>query len=388
MRCNIIFSLLLVVIGSSVVGNEVVIYSDANSAFYGVSIEKRGKIKIGFDKFLHSETLPAGSGEGVLTAVVLDYKVVQVLYDLLNTSGSVQIENTIISREIKNSMIIYRYSDHLMGLSFSFSLEKAGNEIFNVIDSVYKDNIYWANEVKTHYEENYVIRIHEAEDILDHELDVITYNEALLNAEILGDKDQWLWGIHDGSGFLDNLSLAVLKMENQLHKGYNHYRDYTENDQKMYNFIKRIEKMPGNFVQNLHELTGSMFRFENNNNLLVFPEKFIDSRRGGLMEYTAFYYDILKRMGYEVIIAILRNPDNRVEIDSVVFFRSINTSMWGIISKEMLIFEQDYDYQKIPAYLYNRNTEYFIVDENFFFNTGDPGTVDAEWKLSIRSSRS
>ena len=96
---------------------------------------------------------------------------------------------------------IYRLSGN--GVDISFSLEKPGAELYGEIDSYYEKWPEWREPVRNRYRDNWVIRIHRAENVFEPWIDRITYNEALLAAALIADGDQWLWGVHDGADYLD-----------------------------------------------------------------------------------------------------------------------------------------------------------------------------------------
>jgi hypothetical protein len=97
---------------------------------------------------------------------------------------------------------VYNYNRD--GLEFSFSLEKPDHEVLSVLEEYYKGSFSpWLESVRQHYEDNYIIRIYSAENVFEPWNNLIQYNEALLMATILGDREQWLWGIHDGLDLLN-----------------------------------------------------------------------------------------------------------------------------------------------------------------------------------------
>ena len=97
---------------------------------------------------------------------------------------------------------VYHYRRE--GLDFTFSLEKPGDEVLSILEEYYKGSyLQWYESVISHYQDNYIIRIHSAENVFEPWRDLIDYNEALLMATALGDRDQWLWGIHDGLDLLN-----------------------------------------------------------------------------------------------------------------------------------------------------------------------------------------
>ncbi len=188
--CSIVFPVLLVTIISvfSAGAEEMVtVYDDFDDGRFGRSEYRSVLRSVKLSAFARSETLPVLSPaldeESFLTAVVLSGEVYNSLVPLMDDRGRI-----LYSRQ---------------GLEFVFSLEKPGPAIYEVIEEYYSGTRqYWLEAVTQHYKENYVIRIHSAENIFEPWNDTITYTEALLMATAVGDRDQWLWGIHDGLNLL------------------------------------------------------------------------------------------------------------------------------------------------------------------------------------------
>ena len=181
------YSLLLIFIFlcslSAVAEDQVSVYDDFDDGRFGRSEYRSVLRTVKLEAFNRSETLPVLSPaldeDSFLTAVVLsarDYKALQPFMD-------------------KRGRIAY----HRKGLEFVFSLEKPDENFFSVLDEYYRGKwAAWLDPVTKHYRENYIIRIHSAENIFEPWNDTISYTEAMLMATVIGDTDQWLWGIHDG----------------------------------------------------------------------------------------------------------------------------------------------------------------------------------------------
>ncbi len=163
------------------------VYDDFDDGRFGRSEYRSILRSVKLDAFSRSETLPVYSPaleeESFLTAVVLSRRDYESLVPRMDQQGK----------------ILYRRG----GLEFTFSLEKPGPEIFQVLKEYYRGPWEdWLEPVTEHYKENYVIRIHTAENIFEPWNDTVTYTEAMLMATVIGDRDQWLWGIHDGLNLL------------------------------------------------------------------------------------------------------------------------------------------------------------------------------------------
>jgi hypothetical protein len=181
------------------------VYKENIPAHYGRA-EKRGEIiEYKLDEFSLSETFMIESSEGMLTAVVLDTAVVEKLESLFIDYDEIYIDPYWLEKNVINGRTTYLYYDGNSGTQFLFSPEKPGREILEEVDIVYRDDPYWREEVGRHYRENYVIRIFSAENIIDYRKIEITFTEALLMATLIADRDQWLWGMHDGVGMLEKV---------------------------------------------------------------------------------------------------------------------------------------------------------------------------------------
>ncbi len=172
---------------------HVSIYDDFDDGSFGRSEYRSVLRSVKMSAFERTETFPVASPAweltSHLTAVVLSEK----RAGEISSGGYPDI--------ITAQDGIYTYSRD--GLEFSFSLEKPGEEIRMLLESYYKDEYApWLEPVWEHYSGNFIIRIYSAENIFEPWREYIQYREALLMATILGDRDQWLWGIHDGLDIL------------------------------------------------------------------------------------------------------------------------------------------------------------------------------------------
>lgn len=174
------------------------IYKTHDNGLYGRSEDRDIILSIKDSVFKRHNTIIADSEYNLLTAVVLDSEVVNRLEERFTGRESIQIGYVKISK----SENIYTIEDDNLFLSFSFSIEKPNKEILDVIANHYEKMPEIRENVLEHYKNNYVIRIFSAENLLQSEAKEITYDEALVMATIIGDKDQWLWGIHNGTDYL------------------------------------------------------------------------------------------------------------------------------------------------------------------------------------------
>lgn len=203
MKQLIILLLLLLTINIYSEDIYVEIYQTHDNGIYGRSEERDIVLSVKKSVFKRFNSLNIDQEIDSLTAVVLDSAVVQELNYLLKDKNSIQIGYVQITKENE----VYRILDDNIFLDLSFSIHKPNDLIIRAIKDHYPETSIYRKTVINHYNENYVIKIHRAENILNPEAQEITYDEALVMATILGDKDQWLWGIHDGKGYLKELLL-------------------------------------------------------------------------------------------------------------------------------------------------------------------------------------
>lgn len=177
------------------------IYKTHDNGLYGRSEGRDMILSIKKTLFRRFKTLEVEKDLNFLTAVVLDCKTVEELERRFENRNHVQIGFVKLTKEGN----IYTIEDDNLLLSFSFSYEKPGKEVIDIIHDHYPVTSKYRKIVSDHYLENYVLRIHSAENIILPEAQEITYDEALIMATIIGDHDQWLWGIHDGRDYLKEL---------------------------------------------------------------------------------------------------------------------------------------------------------------------------------------
>lgn len=179
------------------------IYQTHDNGIYGRSEDRDIVLSVKESVFKRFSSLEVDPEIDTLTAVVIRSYVVNELEMLFKDRDSIQIGYVNISKKGN----IYRLQDDNILLDMSFSFEKPNDYIIKAIEDHYPQTSKYRKIVSGHYKENYVIKIHRAENILSPEAEEVTYDEALVMATIIGDKDQWLWGIHDGCGYLETLLL-------------------------------------------------------------------------------------------------------------------------------------------------------------------------------------
>lgn len=174
------------------------IYKTHDNGMYGRSEDRDIVLSVKESVFSRHETLNVDNQYNYLTAVTLNTDVVKKLEHLFENRNSIQKGFVKLSKAGN----IYTIEDDNIFLKFSFSLVKPGDEIISMIERHYHTMREISNLVTDYYKDNYVIQIHSAENVLFPEAKEITYDEVIIMATIIGDTEQWLWGIHNGKDYL------------------------------------------------------------------------------------------------------------------------------------------------------------------------------------------
>lgn len=169
------------------------IYDEFDDGLFGKSRHRGVIVSVKKAAFARSESLDVEQeGEpGYITAVVMGRETGD---NLLAGYYDLPYETHLGHR-------VYTYSRD--GLEIAFSIEKAKETMIRMVSDFYSKDQVWHDPLVEYYSVNYVIRIHKAENVFESWNDEITYNEAMVAATLLGDRDQWLWGIHNGSDILN-----------------------------------------------------------------------------------------------------------------------------------------------------------------------------------------
>lgn len=287
--------------------DDVSVYRYASKELAGRTQNRNSVLTLELDQFKQSESLPVPNGEGMLTAVVLDARCVDAL-EFLTRNETVTVDGTAIEKVTVMDGSGYRVVAPAIGLEVAFIPEKPNEAILAQVDMVYANNLYWRRVVREHYLDNYVLRILNAENIIDGPKKTVDFIECMVMATLLGDSDQWLWGIHDGFGIFEDLTFEVGKRNNWYFTAYDNYRDFETNEAKMYNRIHSIEDLEGDFVENLAEYVKSRTVFTEFNETIIMPEVFIETGFGSGLDAACFYFDVLKRKRMNPKLIRLPNP--------------------------------------------------------------------------------
>ena len=346
---------------------SVSIYRGASAEAAGRSENRSAVFSLNLKDFSEHETTDAAEG-GILTAVMVDAVVKKAVDQLLEDSNFVLIENSVISREGSDGGAYgFRWDDY--GFEMVFMLEKPGAELFSEIEAVYTGDAYIAGEVKRSYSDNYVVRVLKAENVIDPQQPNIDITEAVLSASVIGSRFQPLLGIHNGLGVLDDLGLAAAGMSARRHE-LAEYRKIENSEEELLSFIHKIDGMQGDFVENLQRLISDICRKVPDEGVLKLPEEFFMDKMGSNSDFALFYYDILKRKGYNVKFIVIDSGGLESKLLTTVFFREKGSDLWGWIDGRELVREKSAVWYRMPALVTESSVSFFEPDIDEIFSTG------------------
>lgn len=194
-------------ITSSLAGQSAEIYSAHRAEAYGRALDRSRIERFTPTDFLSAPQAAAPRAEGILTAVTLNRLTRCTLEALTEWQNPLEwCSLTLIRQENDDAGTSFqgkhRYrleapEDHL---TIVFSLERPAKALLDEVRTTYREEPEVKAQVLNHYGEGYVIRIYAGEDF--NENGVLDFREALAAATLLGDTEQWLWGIRDGSDYL------------------------------------------------------------------------------------------------------------------------------------------------------------------------------------------
>jgi hypothetical protein len=319
------------------------IYTDYKVGKFGQAEERAGVRKFSPGVFSASRTLATPDPGGIITAVLLDARVVDALNAFLTDYHERRVGSAWMWLEKTAAGNVFHYYDDSLGLSFSFSAERPGPQMVSFIENFYRSDPASRRGVVAHYKKNYLIRIHSAENIIDPWLNIIDFQEALLIATLIGDTRQELWGIHDGAGLLRDMP-AVLEAKTAI--SLYQYRPIETNETAYLNFIRRVKEREGSFARNLRLAslsdfdTGLFYGFQ-------LPEEFVARGHGTPDDLVLLYTDVLVRMGYEVkLLAVAQDSESR---SLIAVFREKGRGNWSALTAEDIFAHTAADWKKLPA---------------------------------------
>lgn len=198
MRINILITLIILSISNIFSDDIVNIWADNSSINLGVSKDRVWLKSYFLSNFEYYSSIETETKAGVLTAVTASRELYFLLDELFRFNNEASKGNITIT---KNNGV-FHFIDKSIQLDFSFSLEKPNEKIMNIIDDVYKDDELNKKAVRDHYLESWVIRIYSGENVIEPDVNTLDFDDILITATIIGEKFQWLWGLHDGVDYV------------------------------------------------------------------------------------------------------------------------------------------------------------------------------------------
>ncbi len=174
------------------------IWADNDSDNMGVSKDRVWLKSYMLSNFEYYSTLKTESTDGVLTPITVSRELYFLLDELLQFQN-IFIKDSVTIEKIDN---VYNFTDTSLGMEISFSLEKPTKVVFDVIKSVYENDAKTEKIVIDHYLDSWIIRIHSAENVVSPDINTLDFDDILITATIIGEKSQWLWGLHDGVDYI------------------------------------------------------------------------------------------------------------------------------------------------------------------------------------------
>ncbi|MDR3199916.1 MAG: hypothetical protein LBT68_00530 [Spirochaetales bacterium] len=343
------------------------IYTDFRAGKFGQAEERLAVKEISVNGFTSARTLAAPDPDGILTAVVLDARVVGALTSFLTDYHERRAGSAWLWLEDAGGRKIFHYYDDSQGLSFSFSAEKPDAAMLSFIEAFYRRDLSNKKDVAAHYKNNYVIRIHSAENFIDPWINSINFEEALVIATLIGDTTQELWGIRDGKGLLRNLpDLIAAKADISLQQ----YRPIETNEIEYLTFIRRVRDREGGFARNLRFMAMNEFDARPFYDFQL-PEEFVVRGHGKPEDRVLLYTDILARMGYQTrLLAVAQDSESQ---NLVVVFREGERGNWSALTEKDIFPDAAADWKKIPAVI--------MPGENVWFHEMDFPRIFLERKV-------
>ncbi len=182
-------AVLLVLFGTAAFSDDptVSIYRDFDDGLFGRSLYRGVVFSVKLESFNRYVSLPVKDVDG-LTAYLVSMDRAEYLAAGLGDGITVQ--------DKKNRLFSYEKN----GISISFSLEKAPEDLYEEIERTYSKNAADViREVTESYRNGYVVRILKAENVYRPQFSSIDYEDILISAALIGNYFQPLWGIHDGN---------------------------------------------------------------------------------------------------------------------------------------------------------------------------------------------
>ena len=337
-------------------GTIVSVYTGASEHSAGRSAGRSSITSIKLGRFLDTDRVQAADG-GIGTAVIISSRVKDALENLLSEQDYFIVEDSVFSRETDYGDDVYGFVWDEYGFEIVFSLERLTDKVKAEIEKVYGDDAWLYGELIRSYSDNYSIRVFEAEDVINPEAGRMDFLDAMISATVIGDSFQPLLGIHNGLGVLDDLGLAVARAEVTDSGRYNEYRKFESDEDEIESFMHSILNMNGDFVDNLFNAVADITRKLPEDGKFSLPEVFFRTRQGDNDDYAMFFYDILRRNGYQVKLVVIDRGDG--ELYTTVFFREKGADLWGWIDSNAVEREKAENWRRLPALVFSGTVDYF-----------------------------
>ncbi len=346
------------------------VYKSASEAMLGRASSRASVISVPLNDFDRAETLPVKGDEGISTCVMIDASVKDAVEVLLEKRDFILVEGSVISRESYGNDYMYTFTWDQYGFSVKFGFEHNLDIIEPVINDAYPDNSYLAGAVLRDFSDNYSLKIYEAEDVLAPRDGKPDFIEAMLSATVIGSTFQPMLGVRDGLGVLNQLGLAVSSSGVLEHPELYEYRKFHHAGDEIYSFVYRIMGMEGDFITNLFNTVTGISLKQPDDGMVMLPEDFFVLRKGDNTDYSMFFYDILKRAGYEVKFIVIDSGEDSGALYSTVFFLEEGGEQWGRIDSYSLDRYFAERWKRLPALVFSSTVRYFEPDTDRIFQSG------------------
>ncbi len=342
------------------------IYADADPREFGRAPRREGILAFPFSEFSAVKTLAVPDPDGFLTAVLIDPRIVRSLETFLTGYRERRLAEAWLWLSPAAGRKIFHYYDDAAGLRFSFSAEEPGPEILAVVNRFYAGDRKTGDLVRRAYRENFVLRIHSAENLIEPWKDSLSFPEAMVVAGLIGNTDQPLWGIRDGKGLLRDLPE---KIETKTALSLYHYRPIEKNEAAYLAFVRRVRSMEGSFPRNLHHLIAKGFRVDPDGAALL-PEETVSRKTARGADLVLLAYDVLVRMGYQArVVSLGGDPDPP---SLITLFREGERGDWGALTERDFFPDLAADWTRAPDLAAGKSISWRELDPDVTFRSRKP----------------
>jgi len=369
-----------IAVGPGVLHADIEIYAGFKPELFGAALDRTEVRHYPLELLSRSARVDAPP-EGILTVVTFSSSVRADLLELLSLEEKVVDNGLSLSKTNISGHDVFYLSYTPSGLDIAFSLEKPTSQIYDVIDRIYIERPDAAREVKKHYSDNYLVRIHGAENFIRPDRDMLEFEEALVSATVIGESFQHLWGVHDGNDLLGHIGYLVL--EESCHRPVGvRYRPEREGWKELNRFLNKIIDMAGDPVANLYKLTAAAFHIEEFDEEIIPPEEFVRTMEGDTLDLACFYYDILRRLNMEVKLLCIQTGEGAKDKTGAVVFRQDRE--WQIMDVEGIRPVSAPAWNRLPAIAFGETVSYIELDIwNVLKNGRCPAPPEGDWNLSV-----